>query len=52
MKMKDSKVIWKYWDHVHHHLGVTEDGKIYVLTNDIRNHVIQGYEHLFAASRR
>jgi len=43
---KDSKVIWKYWDHVHHHFDVAEDGKIYVLTNEIHNNVIEGYEHL------
>lgn len=43
---KDSRMIWKYWDHVHHHLDVAEDGTIYVLTNDIRNNVIEGYEHL------
>lgn len=43
---KNSKVIWTYWDHVHHWLDVAKDGKIYVLTNDIRNNVIEGYEHL------
>jgi outer membrane protein assembly factor BamB len=43
---KNSKVIWKYFDYVHHHLDVTEDGKIYVLTNNIRNNVIKGYEYL------
>ncbi len=31
---------------MHHHLDVTEDGKIYVLTNNIRNNVIKGYEYL------
>jgi outer membrane protein assembly factor BamB len=43
---KDSNVIWKYWDHVHHHLDVTEDDKIYVLTNEIHTNRIPGYEHL------
>jgi len=43
---KDSKVIWKYWDHVHHDLDVAADGKIYTLTNAIRNNRIEGYEHL------
>ncbi|MGH8501801.1 MAG: arylsulfotransferase family protein [Gammaproteobacteria bacterium] len=43
---KDSKVIWKYWDYTHHHLDVAEDGKIYVLTNEIHKNVIKGYEHL------
>jgi hypothetical protein len=43
---KNSKVIWKYWDYTHHHLDVANDGKIYVLTNNIRNNVIKGYEHL------
>ena len=43
---KNSKVIWKYWDYTHHHLDVTDDGKVYVLTNNIQNNVIQGYKHL------
>ena len=43
---KDSRVIWKYWNHVHHDLDIAADGKIYVLTNAIRNNQIEGYEHL------
>lgn len=43
---KDSKVIWKYWDYVHHHLDVADDGKVYVLTNEIRTDRIPGYEYL------
>jgi hypothetical protein len=43
---KDSNVIWKYFDHFHHHLDVADDGRIYVLANKIRNNVIKGYEHL------
>lgn len=43
---KDSNVIWKYWDYTHHHFDVADDGKIYVLTNEIQNDLIPGYEHL------
>jgi hypothetical protein len=43
---KNSKVIWKYFDSVHHDLDIAEDGKIYALTNSIRTHRIKGYEHL------
>lgn len=43
---KNSKLIWKYWDNVHHHLDVADDGKIYVLTNAIHNNPIEGYEQL------
>jgi hypothetical protein len=43
---KDSRVIWKYFDHTHHQLDVAHDGNIYVLTNAIRTNVIKGYEHL------
>lgn len=45
---KNSKVIWKYFDNVHHHLDVAKDSKIYVLTNDIRNSEIERkrYRHL------
>jgi hypothetical protein len=43
---KDSEVIWTYFDHVHHHLDIADDGKIYVLTNDIRTHKIPNYPNL------
>ncbi|MDQ3730627.1 MAG: arylsulfotransferase family protein [Pseudomonadota bacterium] len=43
---KNSKVIWKYFDHVHHQVDVAADGKIYALTNDIQKHRVEGYEHL------
>ncbi len=43
---KDSEVLWTYFDYVHHHLDVAQDGKIYVLTNDIRTNKIPGYPNL------
>lgn len=43
---RNSKVIWKYWDHVHHDLDIAKDGRIHVLTNQIQKNVIEGYEHL------
>jgi hypothetical protein len=43
---KNSKVIWKYFDYVHHHLDVADDGKIYVLANAIRTNHIKKYGHL------
>ena len=43
---KNSKVVWKYFDYVHHQLDVADDGKIYTLTNAIRTNHIEGYENL------
>lgn len=42
----DSDVIWKYEGYVHHDMAVAPDGRIYVLTNEITTHRIEGYEHL------
>ena len=43
---KDSRVIWKYLQHVHHDLDVGPDGKIYVLTQEIRSNVYKFFKHL------
>ena len=43
---KDSRVIWKYLQHVHHDLDVGPDGKIYVLTHEIRSNVYKFFKHL------
>jgi hypothetical protein len=43
---KNSKVIWKYFDYVHHHLDVADDGTVYVLANDIRTKRIDEYPNL------
>ena len=43
---KDSHVIWKYLQHVHHDLDVGPDGKIYVLTQEIRSNVYKFFKHL------
>jgi Arylsulfotransferase (ASST) len=43
---KDSHVIWKYLQHVHHDLDVGPDGKIYVLTHEFRSTVFRFFRHL------
>jgi Arylsulfotransferase (ASST) len=43
---KDSRVIWKYLQHVHHDLDVGPDGKIYVLTHEVRSNVYRFFKHL------
>jgi hypothetical protein len=43
---KDSRVIWKYLQHVHHDLDVGADGRIYVLTHEIRSNVYRFFKHL------
>ena len=43
---KDSNVIWKYLKHVHHDLDVGPDGRIYVLTHEIRSNVYRFFKHL------
>ncbi len=43
---KDSHVIWKYLQHVHHDLDVGPDGRIYVLTHEIRSNVYKFFKHL------
>jgi hypothetical protein len=43
---KNSKPIWKYLQHAHHDLDVGRDGKIYVLTHEIRNTTIRFWRHL------
>jgi len=43
---RDSEVIWKYLAQVHHDFDVAEDGKIYVLTHEIRTNVIEEAAHL------
>ena len=43
---KDSRPIWKYLQHVHHDLDVGSDGRIYVLTHEIRSTEIRYWRHL------
>ncbi|HEY1075907.1 MAG TPA: arylsulfotransferase family protein [Fontimonas sp.] len=43
---KDSRVIWKYLDHVHHDLAVAPDGRIFVLTHEITHDPIPERESL------
>ncbi len=44
--IKDSKVIWTYLGQVHHDLDVGEDGRIYTLTHEIKNDVIEAWTQL------
>ena len=43
---KNSEVIWKYLQHVHHDLTVLPDGRIYTLTHEIGTDVIEDWLHL------
>ena len=43
---KNSRLIWKYLEGAHHDLDVGPDGKIYVLTHEIRNTVLDQWLHL------
>jgi Arylsulfotransferase (ASST) len=43
---KHSRPIWKYLAHAHHDLDVASDGKIYVLTHEIRSTVFRFWRHL------
>jgi outer membrane protein assembly factor BamB len=43
---KNSRLIWKYLAGAHHDLAVAPDGKIYVLTHEIGNTIIDRWRHL------
>ncbi len=43
---KDSKPVWTYLKHTHHDLDVADDGKVYLLTQEVTRHMIRGFEHL------
>ena len=45
---KDSRLIWKYLQRVHHDLDVSSDGRIYTLTHEIRDTVVENWGHLKA----
>jgi hypothetical protein len=43
---KDSNVLWKYAEKCHHDVDVGEDGRIYVLTNEMVDRVPAGLAHI------
>jgi hypothetical protein len=43
---KDSNLIWKYLGQAHHDLDVGDDGRIYVLTHEIRHNTYQDFPQL------
>lgn len=43
---RDSNVIWKYLAHAHHDFAVDEAGHIHVLTQEISNQPLPGFEYL------
>jgi Arylsulfotransferase (ASST) len=45
---KSSRPIWTYMGRAHHDVDVGEDGRVYVLTQEITQGVIEGFEHLKA----
>lgn len=42
----DSELVWKYLQQTHHDFDVGEDGRIYVLTHEIRHDIVPGHQHL------
>ncbi len=43
---KDSHLIWKYMQHTHHDLDVGQDGRIYVLTQEISHRRFEDHRQL------
>lgn len=43
---KDGEVIWKFLEQAHHDVAVHEDGRVYVLTHEMREGTMQYLEHL------
>jgi hypothetical protein len=43
---EDSRVLWRFSDHVHHEVDVGPDGTIYALTQKITKEVPKGFEFL------
>jgi len=43
---KDSQIVWKYEDRVHHDLDVDERGTIYTLTHELKSQAPAGLEYL------
>jgi Arylsulfotransferase (ASST) len=43
---RNSKVIWKYLGHTHHDLDVGPDGRIYVLTHELTDQRLDGFDNL------
>lgn len=43
---KDSNVIWKYMGHAHHDFAVDPAGNVHVLTQEISNEPLPGFEYL------
>ena len=43
---RNSEVIWTYWGRAHHDVDIGPDGRIYVLTHDLVDEPLQGFENL------
>ena len=43
---KDSRPIWSYMGRAHHDVDVGEDGRVYVLTQEVAQNVVENVEHL------
>ena len=43
---KDSNVVWSYLGQTHHDFDVAEDGRIYVLTHEMRNNTYEGLRQI------
>lgn len=43
---RDSNVVWRYLEHVHHDLDVGPDGRVYVLTHQFDKEKMEGFDNL------
>jgi Arylsulfotransferase (ASST) len=43
---RNSEVVWKYLGHAHHDVDIGPDGRIYVLTHELVDEPVEGFEKL------
>jgi hypothetical protein len=43
---RDSNVVWRYLAHAHHDIDIGPDGRIYVLTQELVDQPLAGFDHL------
>jgi hypothetical protein len=43
---QNSEILWSYLAHAHHDLDVGPDGRIYILTQELVDEPLKGFEHL------
>ena len=43
---RDSEVVWSYLGHAHHDIDIGPDGRIYVLTHEVVDEPLEGFDNL------